>query len=260
MEKRGKVYLVGAGPGDYELMTLKAKRVLEEADVVLYDRLVGEEILEALPRGAELIDVGKAISEVAKEERTSQSEINEIMERYAREGKKVVRLKGGDPFLFGRGGEEVEFLASRGIEFEVVPGVTSALAVPASVGIPVTHRAYSSTVIIATGHLAEGKDEEGDVGVEWEKIAKIEGTLIILMGVKNLGKIASKLIESGKDPKTGVAVIERGTTKYQRVITATLDKIAEEAERVGVKPPAVIVIGDVVRFYGMRDYGKEGGA
>lgn len=256
--KKGKVYLVGAGPGDYELITLKAKRIIEDADVILYDRLIGEEILKALPEEAELIDAGKA--EGVKEaeirmNRTSQDEINEIMERYAGEGKKVVRLKGGDPFLFGRGGEEMEFLAKRNIDFEVIPGVTSALAVPASVGIPATHRAYSSSVTIITGQPAQAldKNENGEyerakVKVEWEKIAKINGTLIILMGVKSLKNIVSRLIKGGKAPKTNVAIIERGTTKNQRVIIATLDEVIEKAEKKRVKPPAIIVIGDVVKM------------
>ncbi|KLK87568.1 uroporphyrin-III methyltransferase [Methanoculleus sediminis] len=238
----GKAYLVGSGPGGLGLMTMKAREVIDGADVILYDQLPGEEILATLPRDAELVDCGKYGGNHTLE----QDEIEALMVERVRAGKTVVRLKGGDPFLFGRGGEEVETLREHGIRVEVVPGVTSAIAVPEMVGIPVTHRRYASQVTFITGHEDPTKPESA---LDWEVLARLKGTLVILMGVKNLPAIAAALTANGKDPATPVAIIERGLRPDQRVTVGTLADIAEKARGAGVRPPAVIVIGGVVELY-----------
>jgi uroporphyrin-III C-methyltransferase len=238
----GKAYLVGSGPGGLGLMTMKAREVIDGADVILYDQLPGEEILATLPRDAELIDCGK----YGGSHTLDQDEIEALMVERVRAGKTVVRLKGGDPFLFGRGGEEVETLREHGISVEVVPGVTSAIAVPEMVGIPVTHRRYASQVTFITGHEDPTKPESA---LDWEVLARLKGTLVILMGVKNLPAIAAALVSHGKDPATPVAIIERGLRPDQRVTVGTLGDIAEKARAAGVRPPAVIVIGGVVELY-----------
>ncbi len=238
----GKAYLVGSGPGGLGLMTIRAREVIDSADVVLYDQLPGEEILATLPQGAELIDCGKYGGSHTLE----QDEIEELMVERVKAGKTVVRLKGGDPFLFGRGGEEVETLREHGISVEVVPGVTSAIAVPEMVGIPVTHRRYASQVTFITGHEDPTKPESA---LDWEVLARLKGTLVILMGVKNLPAIAAALVSHAKDPATPVAIIERGLRPDQRVTVGTLGDIAEKARAAGVRPPAVIVIGGVVELY-----------
>jgi uroporphyrin-III C-methyltransferase len=240
-EKSGKVWLVGAGPGSPDLLTVKAQRVIGEAEVVLYDQLAGG-VRDLLPEGAELIDCGKSGSRHTLE----QEEIERLMVDRARAGKRVVRLKGGDPFLFGRGGEELEVLREAGVPVELVPGVTSAIAVPGCAGIPVTHRQHASEVVILTGHEEPGKAESS---LDWDLLARFRGTIVILMGVKNLASIASGLVARGKDPATPVAVIERGLAPGQRVTTGPLGAIAELAKEAGVKPPAVIVIGGVVSMY-----------
>jgi uroporphyrin-III C-methyltransferase len=241
MAGKGKVYLVGAGPGSPDLLTVKAQRVLGEAEVVLYDELAGG-VRDLLPGGAELIDCGKSGSRHTLE----QEEIEGIMVRKALEGRRVVRLKGGDPFLFGRGGEELEALREAGIPVELVPGVPSAIAVPGCVGIPVTHRSHASEVIILTGHEDPGK---GESTLDWDLLARFRGTIVILMGVKNLASLASGLVARGKDPATPVAIIERGLAPGQRVTTGPLGRIGEIAMGAKVKPPAVIVIGKVVGLY-----------
>jgi len=241
MPRKGKVYLVGAGPGSPDFLTVKAGKILTEAEVVLYDQLAGG-VRDLLPDSAELIDCGKSGSRHTLE----QDEIERIMVERARAGKQVVRLKGGDPFLFGRGGEELEALREAGIPVELVPGVTSAIAVPGCVGIPVTHRSHASEVVILTGHEDPGK--EGSV-LDWDLLAGFRGTIVILMGVKNLASIASGLVDRGKDPATPVAIIERGLAPGQRVTTGPLGEIGDVATRAGVKPPAVIVIGEVAGLY-----------
>ena len=238
----GKVYLVGSGPGGQGLLTRRAADIISRADVILYDQLPGERILSSLPERAERIDCGKFGGRHTLE----QDDIEKVMVSRAAAGKTVVRLKGGDPFVFGRGGEELETLRAAGIEAEVVPGVTSAVAVPAAAGIPVTHRKYASTVTFITGHEDPGK--EGSA-IDWESLARIGGTLVVLMGVKNLPIIAETLVRHGKDEKTPVAVIENGLRENQRVITGSLSDIAEVCRQEKVKPPAVIVIGDVVSLY-----------
>ncbi|HWR25892.1 MAG TPA: uroporphyrinogen-III C-methyltransferase [Methanosarcina sp.] len=238
----GKVYLVGSGPGDPELLTLKARRLIDSAEVIIYDQLPGKAILDSMPVNAEKIDVGK----YAGSHTMSQAEINEVLIKKAKEGKRVVRLKGGDPYVFGRGGEEAEALVTEGIEFEVVPGITSAIAVPAYAGIPVTHRESTSMVTFITGHEDPTKPESG---LDWETLAKFGGTIVILMGVKMLGRNAEELIKHGKDPQTPVAVIEKGTRPDQRVTVGTLENIAELAKENKVKAPAITVIGDVVNLH-----------
>jgi len=234
----GKVYIVGAGPGDFELLTLKALRVLREADVILYDELVGEDVKSFLKTlDAELVDVGKRIGKHKKK----QEEINELMVKLAKEGKTVVRLKGGDPFVFGRGGEEAEYLAENGIPFEVIPGITSAVAVPAYAGIPITHRKFDPAVVFITGREAKER-------LNWKALAELNATIVILMGVTNLERNIKNLIENGKDPKTPVAIIEKGCTKEQRVLVSTLENIVEVAKKENIRPPAIVVVGDVVKI------------
>lgn len=238
----GKVYLVGSGPGDPELLTIKAKRLIESAEVILYDQLPGEAILKMLPESAEKIDVGK----YAGNHKLSQWQINELLVKRAKEGKKVVRLKGGDPYLFGRGGEEAQTLAQEGIEVEIVPGITSAIAVPAYAGIPITHRDYASMVTFITGH--EDPEKE-DTALDWELLARFKGTLVILMGVSMLPRNVKELVKHGKSIDTPVAVIERGTRPDQRVTIGTLADIVGLCKQRKVKAPAITVIGDVVKLH-----------
>jgi uroporphyrin-III C-methyltransferase len=238
----GTVYLVGSGPGDPDLLTVKAKRLLDTADVVLHDKLPGPEIINALPEDRRE-DVGKR----AGGERTPQSETNERLVELAREGKSVVRLKGGDSFVFGRGGEEAEYLAEHGIPFEVVPAVTSAIAAPAVAGIPVTHRDHASSVSFVTGHEDPTKEESA---VDWAALAATEGTIVVLMGVGRLPDYTKALLDAGMGSETPVALVERGTWPDQRVATGTLETIVDVRDEASIKPPAVTVIGDVA---GTRD-------
>ena len=236
--KIGKVYLVGAGPGDPELMTLKAKRLLEEAEVVLFDRLLSPETLKCVSRGAEKIYVGK----LPGRHKLTQEEINQLLTEKAQEGKMVVRLKGGDPYVFGRGGEEGLTLAQNGVPFEVVPGVTSAISVPGCVGIPVTHRDVATAVTIVTGHEKPGKDDN----LDWNALAKVGGTLVVLMGVARLEENISALLVGGRSPETSAALIERGWSSEERLIIGTLDNIVQKAKEYDVKSPAILVVGPVV--------------
>lgn len=236
-DRRGFVYLVGAGPGDPGLFTLKGKEVLEQADVVIYDRLANPRLLKYAPPDAEKIYVGKRTGKHT----VDQDGINRIILEKALEGNLVVRLKGGDPFIFGRGGEEAQVLAKEGIPFEIVPGVTSAIAVPAYAGIPLTHRSYTASVAFITGHRSDEKDAE----VDWEGLAKGVGTLVFLMGIKNLPQIAENLIRFGRSPKTPVAVIRWGTTPDHFSIDGTLEDIAQKVRESGLKPPAIVVVGEV---------------
>jgi uroporphyrin-III C-methyltransferase len=238
----GKVYLVGSGPGGEGLLTKRARDVIDAADVILYDQLPGEEVLASLPARAEKIDCGKYGGKHTLE----QDEIEALIVDRAQKGMNVVRLKGGDPFLFGRGGEELETVRSAGITVEMVPGISSALAVPASVGIPLTHRKYASQVTILTGNEDPAK---AGPALDWELLAKSRGTIVILMGVANLGRITDALIRNGKAADTPVAIIERGLRSDRRVTVGSLATITEFARKNGVKPPAVIVIGDVVKLY-----------
>ncbi len=236
---KGKVYIVGAGPGDMELLTLKAKRCVEEADCIVYDRLINKRILKLAKADAKLIYLGKLNTEGG----VIQDEINQTLVKEALKGKVVTRLKGGDPFVFGRGGEEIQEILKEGIPFEVVPGITSSISVPAYSGIPVTHRGISRSFHVFTGHTMEDGGWHN-----FEAIAKLQGTLVFLMGVKNLSIISGDLIKYGKDPETPVGIIEKGSTSRQRVIRGTLSNIVEIAEKEDVKPPAIIIIGGVVNL------------
>jgi uroporphyrin-III C-methyltransferase len=232
------VYLVGAGPGDPGLLTVRGLELLRKADVIVYDQLVNPVLLEQTSPTATRIFVGKQ----AGRHCIAQSEINEILIRNAGRGDKVVRLKGGDPFVFGRGGEEAEALVGAGIPFEIVPGVSSAVAVPAYAGIPVTHRNYSSSFAVVTGHEANKKQ----TFVDWGKLATAVDTLVILMGLKNLAQISAGLLAHGLAADTPVAVISRGTTEQQEIITGTIVDIVERASH--IVSPAIIVVGRVVEL------------
>ncbi len=237
----GKVYLVGAGPGDPKLLTVKAVELLKEADVVIYDRLgVGEEILNMAPKKAEKIFVGKRTGN----HEVPQDQITGLIIKKAKEGGKIVRLKGGDPFIFGRGGEEAEALVENGIEFEVVPGVSSSVAAPMYAGIPLTHRDYAASVAIITGHRAGDAEKV----IDWVKIANAVDTMVILMGVESLDGIVSKLLEGGVSADKPVAMVESGTYPQQRTLIATLGTIVKQAEAKQIKPPSVIVIGEVANL------------
>lgn len=237
----GKVYLVGAGPGDPGLFTLKGLEVLRKAEVVIYDYLANEELLKLAPASAERIYVGKK----GGDHTLPQMGINELLALKGRDHL-VVRLKGGDPYVFGRGGEEAQVLAEAGIPFEVVPGITAAVAVPAYAGIPLSHRDYTASIGFITGH--ERDDQEGDSKIAWDKIATGVGTLVFFMGVKNLPEICGSLIAHGRAPETPVAVIRWGTTPEQQTITGTLVDIADQVARARLKPPAITVVGEVVRL------------
>jgi len=239
--KVGKIYLVGAGPGDPLLLTLRGKICLEQADVIFYDYLANPALLNLARPSAQRIYVGRRGRGVYED----QEEVNRLMIEQSRAGKTVVRLKGGDPFVFGRGGEEAEAIAAAGLPFEVVPGVTSAVAVPAYAGIPVTHRTLASTVAFVTGHEGAAK---GESLLEWPRLATSDGTLVFLMGMKNLGAIITRLLKEGKSPETPVAVIRWGTRPSQRTVVGTLADIVESVEAEEIGPPAVIVVGAVVRL------------
>jgi uroporphyrin-III C-methyltransferase len=233
-----KVYLVGAGPGGPELITVKGQNLIKKADVIIYDRLASEELLKNAKGDAKLVYVGKRTGD----HKFTQPEINEILVKEAADDKVVVRLKGGDPFVFGRGGEEISTLIENGIAFEVVPGVTSAISVPALAGIPVTDRRHSSSFTIVTGQEDPTKEEErldyGNLNAD---------TVIVLMGIGNLQKITKQMLRT-RDADTPVAIIESGASDKQRVVTGTLGNITELAEKEGIKPPAITVIGDVVKL------------
>jgi len=239
--KTGKVYLVGGGPGDPGLITQKGRDCLAQAEVVVYDRLLDEQLLKVASPKAEKIYVGKAAGAHTK----SQSRINQLLVEKAKEGKTVVRLKGGDPFVFGHGGEEAKTLANNHIPFQIVPGITSAVAVPAYAGIPVTHRGLASSFAVITGHEAPSK---GSSNINWEKLATAVDTLVFLMAMKNLPKIVAKLIEHGRSPDTPVAVIKEGTTPEQETVVGRLGDIVAKAEEHHLTPPAVIVVGEVVKL------------
>lgn len=238
----GKVYLVGAGPGDPTLLTLKAKQLLEQGDVVVYDRLIDIKILSLTRPDAELLDVGK---ERSTPSRLAQARINERLIAEARNGKKVVRLKGGDPFVFGRGGEEALALSRAKVDFEVVPGISSVVAAAAYAGIPVTHREVASTVTLVTG--SEDPTKPGSP-VDWPHLAVTEGTLVIVMGRQNLADIAEALVAGGKSKDTPIALVQWGTLPRQQTVVGTLGDISENADEAKLEPPIVAIVGDVVRF------------
>ncbi|MCQ2510824.1 MAG: uroporphyrinogen-III C-methyltransferase [Lachnospiraceae bacterium] len=233
----GKVWLVGAGPGDCGLFTLKGYQTLQQADVVVYDSLVGAGVLTMIPDTARTIDVGKR----ASNHTLPQHETNKVLLREALAGNKVVRLKGGDPFLFGRGGEELELLAENNVPYEIIPGVTSPISVPAYNGIPVTHRDYTSSLHIITGHKKAGEE----YNINFKALVDTEGTLVFLMGVSALGDICRALVENGMDPAMPAAILQQGTTAGQKRIVATVSTLEEEVKRQGIETPAIIVVGKV---------------
>lgn len=237
----GTVYLVGAGPGDPDLLTVRARRLLDRADVVLHDALVSPAILDTISEATTVRDVGKR----SNGERTAQAEINRLMVEYARAGATVVRLKGGDPTVFGRGGEEAQHLAARGISVETVPGVSSVLST-SPMGIPLTHRDHASSVTVITGHESPSKDESA---LDWEALANtIEtgGTLIVLMGVGRLPEYVSTLRDCGLDPDTPVAMVEKATRADEQTVTGTVESIVRLRDEAGIEPPAITIVGDVV--------------
>lgn len=240
----GKVYLVGAGPGDPGLMTVRGLQLLHAAQVVVYDQLVNPALLEQTCSKAQQIFVGKQ----AGRHSIAQNEINEVLVNYAQQGYQVVRLKGGDPFVFGRGGEEAEVLAAAGVPFEIVPGVSSAVAAPAYAGIPLTHRKFASSFAVVTGHEATNAKSS----VDWSKLATAVDTLVILMGLHNLRAVVAKLVEHGRTAETPVAVIHQGTTPDQQSVVGTLADIAEKSA--GLKAPALIVVGEVVQLSRSLDW------
>lgn len=233
--KTGRVSLVGAGPGDPELLTIKARKRLGRADRVLHDKLVCEDILATIPPDKRE-NVGRRKGEV----KSTQADTNERLVELAEQGLHVVRLKGGDPFVFGRGGEEMEHLAAAGVPFEIVPGVTSALSAPAVAGIPATHRDHACSLTVVTGHEAGSGPS-----VDWERLADMSGTIVVLMGVSTLPEYTAELIDNGRDPETPVAMIERATWSDQRVVTGTLETIVDRRDAADVSSPAVTVIGSV---------------
>ena len=237
---QGKVYLVGAGPGDPGLLTLRGKYLLQRAEVVFYDYLVNKKLLKHVPETAELIYVGKKGGGLHA---CSQEGINRMLVEYGASGKRVVRLKGGDPFIFGRGAEEIQELVEAGIDFEVVPGVTSATAAATYAGIPITHRGYTTSVAFVTGHEATGKRQST---VAWDKLATGAGTIVVYMGIKNLPVITSKLLEHGRNPETPVAVVRWASTPIQHSVVGTLTTITDVVQEAGIKPPALVIIGEVV--------------
>ena len=236
--KSGKVFICGAGPGDPKLITLRAIELVKTSDVVLYDRLVSKEIIAQIPSSVEKVYVGRTVGDPT----THQDMTNELMIKYAKNGKRVLRLKGGDPFIFGRGAEEAEHLIKHGIKYEIIPGISSAIASPGYAGIPLTHRKLSSSVAIVTGHEGTEKDEPV---VRWDRLAGAVDTIVVLMGIGQLEQISSDLIKAGMNPDTNVAIVENGTTEKQRVIRGTLGTISSIAAKAKVRPPAVIVIGKV---------------
>lgn len=236
----GKVFIVGAGPGDVDLITVKGLKCIQQADVILYDRLINKELLEYAKPNAELIFVGK----LPKLHGVIQDRIHQLLVQYASQGKIVTRLKGGDPFVFGRGAEEAEVLVEAGIPFEVVPGITAGIAAPAYAGIPVTHRYFGSSFAIVTGHMREGKDDD----IHWKGLAESVDTLAIYMGVGNLPYITEQLLKYKRDPQTPVALIHWGTTKQQKTIVGTLNTIVDIAHELKIQNPSMIIIGEVVKM------------
>ncbi|MGH7969116.1 MAG: uroporphyrinogen-III C-methyltransferase, partial [Limisphaerales bacterium] len=241
MTGKGMVYLVGAGPGDAGLLTVRGAELLARADVVVYDALVNPDLLRLAPKSAEIIYGGKR----AKDHSLSQAELNQLLVSKAREGKTVVRLKGGDPYVFGRGGEEAEQLADADLAFEVVPGVSSFVAVPNYAGVPLTHRDFCSRLTLITGHEDPAKESST---IDWKQVAQTPGTKVIMMGTDRIGQIAETLIGHGMEPGTPVAMVRWGTTGHQKSIEGTLANIAQVAQSTKIGPPTVAVIGDVVRL------------
>ena len=237
---KGKVYLVGAGPGDPKLITVRGLEALKRSDVVVFDRLAGPQLLNYARSDAEHIYVGK----LPDRHTMKQEDINQLLVDLALQGKTVIRLKGGDPTVFGRVGEEADLLQKNGIIYEIIPGITSAIAVPAYAGIPVTHRDLASSFSVITGHESP---EKLDHSIYWDKVTNATGTLVFLMGVAKIGYISEQLIKHGRSPETPVALVQWGTRAEQRTIVGTLGDIDDKVKAANLKPPAVIIVGDVVR-------------
>jgi len=234
-----KVYLIGAGPGDHTLITLKGMNVLEKSDVVLYDNLVSTTLIKKIPKNIKKINVGKI---KGKDTDAMQENIHKLIKKYYSEGMNVSRLKGGDPFLFGRGGEEIEFMKKENIRYEVIPGITSAIGVPTNIGLPLTHRNVSSSVMIVSAHLKDNSEPD------WKAMAAFKGTLVILMGVSKISDIKKHLIDNGMDSETPFCIIQNGTTKKQKILKGKIKSITDISKKNNIKSPAVIVIGKVVNF------------
>jgi len=237
----GIVYLVGAGPGDEKLITLKAVELIKKADVVLYDRLVGKKIISMIPKKAKRVYVGRAVGDDTKHQETT----NDLMVKYAKSKKHIVRLKGGDPIIFGRGGEEAEFLKKNKIKFQIIPGITSGIGSATYSGIPLTHRKYSSSVVFVTGH--EDPTKKGEA-VKWKRLANSVDTIVIMMGLSRIEIICKALEKGGLKKSTPVAVIQDGTTPNHRTITGTISGIAKKVKKEKFKAPSIIIIGNVVNL------------
>jgi len=235
----GKVFLVGAGPGDPSLITLRAVELIKKADVVLYDRLVSKKIISMIPKKAKSIYVGRAVGDDYKH----QDDTNELMVMYAKTKRNIVRLKGGDPMIFGRGGEEAEYLKKHNVSFEIIPGITSGIGSATYAGIPLTHRKFASSVVFVTGHEDFEKSKDA---VRWKNLAKSTDTIVVMMGLSRIGIISKHLLSGGMDKKTPVAVIQDGTTSKQKMITGTISNIAQKIKQSKIRPPSIIIIGKVV--------------
>jgi uroporphyrin-III C-methyltransferase len=237
----GKIFICGAGPGDPKLLTIRALDLINESDIILYDRLIGKDIIDLFPEKTEKVYVGRNIGDPT----THQNKTNELMLEYSKQGKKILRLKGGDPFIFGRGGEEAEFLKSNNIPFEIIPGITSGIGAAIYSGIPLTHRKYSSSVAFVTGH--EDPEKKTPV-VRWEKLFDAVDTVVIYMGTEKLELIIEKIRNGSIKDNTKVAIIQNGTLKNQRVITGEISNIVKKAKHEDIKPPAIIIIGDIINL------------
>ena len=237
----GKVFIVGAGPGDPKLITLKAVQAIKSSDVVLYDRLVSKKIVAMIPKKAEKLYVGRDVGD----DYTHQDTTNVMMVKFAKKNKNVVRLKGGDPFIFGRGGEEAEFLRKHKVKYEIIPGITSGMGSAEYSGIPLTHRNYASSVVFVTGHEDAKKKE---VVVDWKRLGKAVDTIVIMMGLSRLEIISKKLISGGLNRNTPVAVIQNGTTDEHKMIKGTLSNISKKVKEAKIKPPTIIIVGKVVKL------------
>jgi len=241
-DRLGKVYICGAGPGDPKLLTIKAFELLKHVDVILYDRLIGEEIIKLFPDSSEKVYVGRNVGDPT----THQNRTNELMIKYAKMGRSVLRLKGGDPFIFGRGGEEAEILVENKIPFEIIPGITSGIGAANYSGIPLTHRKYGSTVAFVTGHEdPEKKTPE----VKWDKLSEAVDTIVIYMGTEKLELIINKIKRGKIDDRTSIAIIQNSTLNNQKIITGNLGNIVSLAKEYNVKPPAIVIIGDIVNLH-----------